>query len=180
MQPLQALQLGCQAILCSPGFLYLNLGEGQLDEFALASRLSYFLWSSLPDQQLLSLAADGKLKSNLSAQVTRMLGDSKSNRFAQHFVRRWLDLDNIGKMPPSADFLVYHRDNLETAMRAETETFFRHVLVENLPLREFLDADYSFLNRELALHYGIEGVQGNELKRVSLQGSQRGLSLIHI
>ena len=179
MQPLQALQLGCQAILCSPGFLYLNLGEGQLDEFALASRLSYFLWSSLPDQQLLSLAADGKLKSNLSAQVTRMLGDSKSNRFAQHFVRRWLDLDNIGKMPPSADFLVYHRDNLETAMRAETETFFRHVLVENLPLREFLDADYSFLNRELALHYGIEGVQGNELKRVSLQGSQRGGLLGH-
>ena len=108
-----------------------------------------------------------------------MLADSRSDRFVKHFVRRWLDLDNIGTMPPSADFLEYYRDNLETAMRAETETFFRHVLDKNLPLREFLDADYSFLNRELALHYGIEGVQGNKLQRVSLKGSQRGGLLGH-
>ena len=174
VEPLQALQLGCQAILCSPGFLYLNLGEGELDEVALASRLSYFLWSSSPDETLLKLAAAGKLQSGLSAQVTRMLADSRSDRFVRHFVRRWLDLDNIGTMPPSEDFLEYYRDNLETAMRKETETFFRHVLDKNLSLREFLDADYSFLNRELALHYGIKGVQGNELQRVSLKGSRRG------
>ncbi len=174
VEPLQALQLGCQAILCSPGFLYLNLGEGELDEVALASRLSYFLWSSPPDETLLKLAAAGKLQSGLSAQVTRMLADSRSDRFVRHFVRRWLDLDNIGTMPPSEDFLEYYRDNLETAMRKETETFFRHVLDNNLSLREFLDADYSFLNRELALHYGIKGVQGNELQRVSLKGSRRG------
>lgn len=174
MEPLNALQLGCQAILCSPGFLYLNLGEGELDEVALASRLSYFLWSSPPDETLLQLAAAGELRSSLSAQVTRMLADPKADRFVKHFVRRWLDLDNIGEMPPSEDFLVYYRDNLEAAMRAETETFFRHVLDENLSLREFLYADYSFLNRELALHYGIEGIQGNELKQVSLHGSQRG------
>ena len=174
VEPLQALQLGCQAILCSPGFLYLNLGEGELDEVALASRLSYFLWSSPPDETLLKLAAAGKLQSGLSAQVTRMLADSRSDRFVRHFVRRWLDLDNIGTMPPSEDFLEYYRDNLETAMRKETETFFRHVLDKNLSLREFLDADYSFLNRELALHYGIKGVQGNELQRVSLKGSRRG------
>ena len=174
VEPLQALQLGCQAILCSPGFLYLNLGEGELDEVALASRLSYFLWSSSPDETLLKLAAAGKLQSGLSAQVTRMLADSRSDRFVRHFVRRWLDLDNIGTMPPSEDFLEYYRDNLETAMRKETETFFRHVLDNNLSLREFLDADYSFLNRELALHYGIKGVQGNELQRVSLKGSRRG------
>ena len=121
-----------------------------------------------------SWRATGKLRSGLPAQVTRMLADSRSDRFVKHFVRRWLDLDNIGTMPPSEDFLEYYRDNLETAMRAETETFFRHVLDNNLPLREFLDADYSFLNRELALHYGIEGVQGNELQRVSLKGSRRG------
>ena len=174
VQPLEALQLGCQAILCSPGFLYLNLGEGELDEIALASRLSYFLWSSPPDETLLKLAAAGKLQAGLSAQVTRMLADSRSNRFVRHFVRRWLDLDNIGTMPPSEDFLEYYRDNLETAMRKETETFFRHVLDNNLSLREFLDADYSFLNRELALHYGIEGVEGNKLQRVSLKGSRRG------
>ena len=174
VEPLEALQLGAQAILCSPGFLYLNLGEGELDEVALASRLSYFLWSSPPDETLLKLATAGKLRSGLSAQVTRMLADSRSNRFVRHFVRRWLDLDNIGTMPPSEDFLEYYRDNLENAMRKETETFFRHVLDNNLSLREFLDADYSFLNRELALHYGIEGVKGNELQRVSLKGSRRG------
>ncbi|HAY82237.1 MAG TPA: hypothetical protein DCY79_20725 [Planctomycetaceae bacterium] len=174
MEPLNALQLGCQAILCSPGFLYLNLGEGELDEVALASRLSYFLWSSPPDDVLLSLASAGKLRSRLSTQVDRMLADPKSDRFVRQFVRRWLDLDNIGTMPPAESFLEYYRDNLETAMRMETETFFRHVLDQDLPLREFLNADYSFLNRELALHYGIEGVQGNQLQRVSLQGSRRG------
>lgn len=172
--PLEALQLGCQAVLCSPGFLYLNLGEGELNDFALASRLSYFLWSSSPDETLLKLAATGALKADLSRQVTRMLADPKSDRFVQHFVRRWLDLDNIGTMPPSQDFLVYYRDNLETAMRAETETFFRHVLDNNLRTSEFLDADYSFLNRELALHYGIDGVEGNDLQHVSLGGSRRG------
>ena len=179
VEPLHALQLGCQAILCSPGFLYLNLGEGELDEVALASRLSYFLWSSPPDETLLKLAMAGKLRSDLSAQVTRMLADSRSRRFVSHFVRRWLDLDNIGTMPPSEDFLVYYRDSLETAMRAETETFFRHVLDNNLSPREFLEADYSFLNRELALHYSIDGVQGNELQRVSLKGSRRGGLLGH-
>ncbi|HCE05407.1 MAG TPA: hypothetical protein DEQ62_03655, partial [Verrucomicrobiales bacterium] len=138
VKPLRALQLGCQAILCSPGFLYLNLGEGELRGVALASRLSYFLWSSPPDATLLKLAAAGKLRPNLSAQVKRMLADPKSDRFVRHFVRRWLDLDNIGTMPPSADFLEYYRDNLETAMRAETEIFFRNVLDHNLPPREFL------------------------------------------
>ena len=174
LAPLQAFQLGAQAILCSPGFLYLNLGEGELNEFALASRLSYFLWASPPDEILLALARTGKLRSGLSSQVERMLADPKSGRFVTHFVRQWLDLDNIGTMPPSANFLEYYRDNLETAMRGETETFFRHVLDQNLPPREFLAADYSFLNRELALHYGIEGVQGNNLQRVSLKGSRRG------
>lgn len=174
MEPVQALQLGLQAILCSPGFLYLDLGEGQLDDIALASRLSYFLWSSPPDETLLALAKEVRLRSELSAQTARMLADPKSDRFVRHFVRRWLDLDNIGVMPPSEDFLEYYRDNLETAMRAETETFFRHVLVGNLPLSKFLAADYSFLNRELALHYGIEGVEGNDLVRVSLPGGVRG------
>jgi hypothetical protein len=136
--------------------------------------LSYFLWSSPPDATLLKLAAAGELKSELSAQVTRMLANPRSDRFVRHFVRRWLNLDNIGTMPPSEDFLEYYRDNLEAAMRAETETFFRNVLDNDLSLKEFLDADYSFLNRELALHYGIEGVTGNELQRVSLKRSRRG------
>ena len=174
MEPLHALQLGCQAILCSPGFLYLNLGVGELNDVALASRMSYFLWSSPPDETLMMLALAGNLRSNLSSQVARMLADPRSNRFVNHFVRLWLALDNIGTMPPSADFLEYYRDNLESAMRTETLTFFRHVLDNNLPLTEFLDANYSFLNRELALHYGISGVEGNQLQRVSLTNSHRG------
>jgi cytochrome c553 len=174
VEPLKALQLGFQAVLCSPGFIYLNQGEGELDDHALASRLSYLLWSSQPDKTLLDLAAKGDLKRHLDLQVERLLSDSRSDRFVSHFVRRWLDLDNIGTMPPSEDFLVYYRDNLKSAMRAETETFFRHVLDKNLPLGEFLSADYSFLNRELALHYGIDGVDGNELQRVALKGGRRG------
>ena len=174
MQPLDALQLGFQAILCSPGFLYLNLGEGELSETALASRLSYFLTSSLPDAELLHAAQSGTLKSNLESQVTRLMSDPKSDRFVQHFVRRWLDLDNIGAMPPAESFLTYYRDNLQTAMRNETETFFRHLLDQNAPLHEFLSADYAFLNRELALHYGIEGVKGNDLQRVELLQGKRG------
>ena len=139
VEPLMALQLGFQAILCSPGFLYLNLGEGELDEIALASRLSYFLWSSPPDEMLLDLAREDNLRSGSEPlKWNDCWRDPKSDRFVSHFVRRWLDLDNIGTMPPSEDFLEYYRDHLETAMRGETETFFRHVLDENLPLREFL------------------------------------------
>ncbi|HAQ99440.1 MAG TPA: hypothetical protein DCR61_08820 [Verrucomicrobiales bacterium] len=174
LEPLNAFKLGCQAILCSPGFLYMNFGKGELSEIALASRLSYFLWSSPPDKTLLKLANAGTLKSKLSHQVTRMLSDSRSDRFVRHFVSRWLDLGNIGTMPPSEDFLEYYRDNLEVAMHAETEMFFRHVLDNNLSLREFLDTDYSFLNRELALHYGIEGIRGSKLRRVPLKNRRRG------
>ena len=174
VEPLHALQLGFQAILCSPGFLYLNQGEGSLDEHALASRLSYFLWSSLPDKTLLDLAKNGQLKGELDSQIERLIADPKSDRFVSHFVRRWLDLDNIGTMPPSAEFVEYYRDNLGTAMRSETEMFFRHVLDKNLPLREFLEADYSFLNRELAEHYGISDVKGNDLRLVSLPSGSRG------
>ncbi|MEO0445976.1 MAG: DUF1592 domain-containing protein [Verrucomicrobiota bacterium] len=177
---LEALQLGFQTILCSPGFLYLHEAEGELSAYALASRLSYFLWSSMPDAKLMELAANGSLKSQLREQVDRMLADDRSDRFVTHFVRRWLDLDNIGEMPASKEFLSYYRDNLGEAMQVETETFFRHILDENLPVREFLAADYSFLNRELALHYGIEGVEGNHLQQVSLVDSpNRGGLLGH-
>ena len=181
LEPLQALQLGFQTILCSTSFLYLDENSGQLNDYALASRLSYFLWSTAPDSELLTLAEQNKLSKSvvLRGQVKRMLRNSKSNRFANNFIRVWLNFDNIGEMPPSKDFKVYYRDNLEVAMRNETQTFFRHVLDHNLSTREFLNADYSFLNRELALHYGIEGIEGNHLSRVSLKGTPRGGLLGH-
>ena len=181
LEPLQALQLGFQTILCSTSFLYLDENSGQLNDYALASRLSYFLWSTAPDSELLTLAEQNKLSKSvvLRGQVKRMLRNSKSNRFSNNFIRVWLNFDNIGEMPPSKDFKVYYRDNLEVAMRNETQTFFRHVLDHNLSTREFLNADYSFLNRELALHYGIEGIKGNHLSRVSLKGTPRGGLLGH-
>ncbi len=176
MKPLKALQLGFQTILCSPSFLFLEEGEGNLSEHALAARLSYFLWSSTPDAELLKLAGKNKLKTSatLREQVNRMLQDQRSNRFVQNFTRVWLNLDNIGETPPSKDFTVYYRDNLEEAMRNETQDFFKHVLEHNLPPSEFLEANYSFLNRELALHYGIEGIKGNHMRQVSIKGTPRG------
>ena len=181
MKPLDALQLGFQSILCSPAFLHLHEGSGKLDDYALASRLSYFFWSSMPDQTLIQLAAAGKLHEPavLGAQVDRMLADPKSQRFVQNFIRLWLNLDHIGEMPVSTDFVSFFRDNIDAAMRAETETFFRHILDKNLPPREFLAADYTFLNRELALHYGLPPVEGVQLRQVSLPKGERGGLLGH-
>jgi hypothetical protein len=181
VKPLDALQLGFQAILCSPAFLHLHEGTGKLDDYALVSRLSYFLWSSMPDAPLLKLASDGKLHvpATLSSQVDRMLADPKSQRFVQNFIRLWLNLDHIGEMPVSTDFVSFYRDNIDAAMRAETETFFRHILDNNLPPREFLGADYTFLNRELALHYGLPPVEGVQLRQVSLPKGERGGLLGH-
>ena len=171
LPPLQSLQLGFQTILSAPGFLYLNEGEGELDDHALASRLSYFLWSS--KQRAL------KNPKTLAKQVNRMLADPKGERFVGNFTRIWLELDNIGKMPPSKEFVSFYRDNLDSAMRNETEHFFGHILKENMPLREFLAADYSFLNRELAEHYGMPGLEGNHFRKVSLPNTSRGGILGH-
>ena len=181
LSPLESLQLGFQTILSAPGFLYLNEGEGELDDFSLASRLSYFLWSSMPDAKLFELAEQGKLKDTgvLRGQVERMLADPKSKRLTSNFLRVWLELDNIGEMPPSKEFVSFYRDNLESAMRKETELLFENVLKKNLPPRELLAANYSFINRELAEHYGIPGVEGNEFRKVSFSGSERGGILGH-
>jgi hypothetical protein len=181
LSPLQSLQLGFQTILTAPGFLYLKEGEGELDDLTLASRLSYFLWSSMPDAELFELAEQGKLKDPaiLSKQVDRMLTDPKSQRLTSNFLRVWLELDNIGKMPPSREFVSFYRDNLESAMRRETELLFEHVLKKNLPPRELLAANYSFINRELAEHYGMPGLEGNHLRKVSLPGQKRGGLLGH-
>ena len=129
----------------------------------------------------LKLAAAGTLSepANLRKQVKRMLADPKGQRFVSNFTRIWLELDNIGKMPPSKEFLTYYRDNLESAMRKETEHFFGHILKENLPPREFLAANYSFLNRELAEHYGMSGLNGNHFRKVSLPNTSRGGILGH-
>ena len=118
----------------------------KLDGYAIASRLSYFLWSSLPDRELFDLADSGKLNDPaiLSQQVERMLQDSKSDRFVNGFLDAWLTLDNLGTTPPDQNrFREYYVDDLAVAMREETHVFFRHILDTNLPTSEFLTAEYT-------------------------------------
>lgn len=174
---LDALKIGLRAVLASPGFLYLREGEGPLDDYALASRLSYFLWSSMPDGELLEAARRGELHQPevLRAQARRLLADSKADAFSEQFVSRWLELYKIGSMPPSAQaFKQYYVDGLEQAMKTETRLFFRHVLEENLPIETFLDSDFTFVNGGLARLYGIGGVSGAELRKVALGDNRRG------
>ena len=159
---------GLTAVLCSPGFLYLNepvkadesdIKEKQdsvLNEFAIASRLSYFLWSTSPDKTLLKLAHDGKLSEPavFNKQIERMLQDEKAAAFTADFPERWLHLYKLGNMPPETyKFNQYYVGELELAMRRETELFFDHVLQNNLSLDHFLDCDFTFVNRPLAQLY---------------------------
>ena len=145
------------AILTSPRFLFLDEGGAkgakQLDDFQLATRLSYALWCSTPDERLLKLAAEGILNQpkTLKAETERLLRDPRSQAFVQRFADAWLRLDKIGSMPPGTkQFPVYFRDRLESAMKNETYHFVSHVLQRNRPLSEFIDARYSFLNGALA------------------------------
>lgn len=174
---LNALKAGFKAILCSPGFLYLQENEGELDDYALASRLSYFLWSGMPDDKLIALAASGELRKPivLEAQTRRMLADPKAGALTEHFTSRWLELYKIGSMPPDAvAFRNYYVDGLEEAMKQETRLFFKSVLDGNLPIDRFLDSDFAFVNGGLARLYGIPGVTGAQFQRVSLPDGRRG------
>ena len=148
------------AMMSSVDFLYIREGQGQLDAYELANRLSYFLWSTMPDAELLALAKSGKLNepSVLRQQIDRLLNDERSARFGNSFADQWLSLDKLGSMPPdvkSQEFKDYFRDNLEPAMLEETRRFFRYVLQENQSVRDFIDSDYSFVNRGLANLYGV-------------------------
>ena len=174
---LEAMKTGLRAVLASPRFLYLNEPAGELGDYALASRLSYFLWSSMPDEQLLAAARRGELRGGdgLREQAHRMLADPRAEALAEQFTSRWLELYKIGSMPPSArDFKQYYVDGLEAAMKTETRMFFSHLLVRNLPVERFLDSDFTFLNGGLARLYGIPGVNGSEFRRVQLPDRRRG------
>ena len=148
------------AMMGSLDFLYLREEGGELSSHALASRLSYFLWSTMPDAELFALAKSGKLKESavLKAQVARMLADPRADRFSDSFTDQWLALNTLGTMPPDAksrDYRIYYRAMLEPAMLEETRQYFRHALRENRSVREFIDSDYSFINAGLADLYGI-------------------------
>jgi len=169
----EAIKQGLTAMLSSPKFLFLDEGRAdehtELDDFELASRLSYFLWSSMPDDDLRQAAASGELRDpeQLRAQVERLLKDSRSDALVAHFTDAWLRLDKLGSMPPGVkEFPDFFRYRLEAAMKTETRLFFAHLLHHNRNIREFLDADYSFLNDSLAMHYGIDNVDGEAFRKV--------------
>lgn len=163
----QSVRAGVTAVLCSPHFLLVNR-EPEVDDYAIASRLSYFLWSSMPDDELLDLADTGKLSDPKvrHAQVERMLRDPKSERFVENFTGQWLDLRDIEFTTPDKKLYPEYDEMLLRSMLAETRGFFRHVLENDLPVRNFVDSDFTILNQRLADHYGIPGVKGHEEFRV--------------
>ena len=172
-----AARYGVRAILTSPRFLYLTetapkQSTDKLDSYELASRLSYFLWSSMPDDSLREAAASGKLKTpeQLRAQVERMLKDPKAGTLTENFVGQWLHLRKLGEMPPDPEkSKAYYADNLELAMLEETRLYFQHVLSNNRSILDFIASDYTFLNPALARHYKIPGVTLEGFQKVSLK-----------
>lgn len=174
---LQAIKMGMKAILCSPNFLYLYENEGALDDYALASKLSYFLWSSLPDDELFKLARKKRLSDPavLRAQIDRMLKDPKARAFVENFTERWLALYKIGEMPPDPrNFRLYYQARLEDAIKTETHEFFQHILHENMSIAHFIDSDFTFVNRDLGALYKLEGIEGREFRKVQLNDPNRG------
>ncbi len=175
-----------RAILVSPETLFLinetRPTESTLTDHALASRLSYFLWRSPPDEELLQLASDEKLSDTktLDAQISRMLSDRRSERFINEFLDQWLDLELIDATTPDKYLYPEYDDVLRRAMLAETRLLFRHLIDEDLSIANLIDSDFTFLNRKLAEHYGIPNVEGEEMRKVMLPPrSVRGGILTH-
>ncbi len=173
----KAVRVALKAVLCSPEFLLLDERPGRLTDDAIASRLSYFLWSSCPDDQLLRLAAARKLSTpeNLHAQVERMLQDPKAARFTKNFTGQWLNLRDIDATVPDKMLYPEFDEYLKASMLGETESFFDDVLRNDRSVMTFVDSDFTFVNERLAKHYGIDEVSGSEFRKVSLPaGSHRG------
>lgn len=179
--PQQAIKTGLVAVLCSPDFLFLfepSKTPGDrlrpLSDHELASRLSYLLWSTMPDAELTRLADAGKLSSPdaLRAQVDRMLADPRIEGFVQGFARQWLKVDEIGRFPPDEQIYpqYYATDmvGISEDVQQEPLAFFREVLLRDRPITDFLDSDWLMLNERLAKLYGLAGVSGPELRRVPL------------
>ena len=176
-----------QRILVSPEFLFRierdpkNIEPGTvypISDLELASRLSFFLWSSIPDDPLLDVAAEGRLKDPavLEGQVRRMLADPRSSALVSNFAGQWLYLRNIASVAPDLGEFPEFDENLREALQRETELFFESMLHEDHSIVDLLDADYTFLNERLARHYDIENVYGNHFRRVELSGEgRRGL-----
>ena len=179
----QGVELAIQAMLVSPNFLFRIEHDAnptdpaqvhQISEIELASRLSYFLWSSMPDDSLLALAESGKLREPgaLRREITRMLADPRASALASNFAGQWLETRNLDVAEPDPKKFPEWNPELRDAMKNETTMFFDYILRENRSIAEFLDAEYTFLNERLAKFYGIDGISGPEFRRVELKSMQ--------
>jgi hypothetical protein len=180
----RGIEMALRAMLVSPDFLFRvenNSGKApgsiyQIGDFELASRLSFFLWSSIPDDQLLDLAEKGKLKdsSMLEQQVRRMLDDPRSESLVTNFAGQWLYVRGLAQVKPDPDAFPEFDESLRQGFERETELFFQTVLREDRSVLELLDANYTYLNQRLAEHYGIPKVYGSQFRRVNLTDPNRG------
>ena len=178
---LDAFKFGVRAVLMSPEFLYHTVRKQditdpqQIDAFVLANRLSYFLWSSMPDQQLIDAAASGALmtKAGLDAEVDRMLGDPKIQGFIDSFAEQWLALRLFDKSRPDPGVYPLFNNALASDIRAESKAFFNYFLTNNVPLKEMANPGVAFLTDRLAQHYGMTEPGSNTITRVPASGSDR-------
>jgi hypothetical protein len=180
----EGLAIALQGILVSPHFLF-RLEKDQavnsqtarpINDYELASRVSYFLWSSMPDDELLGLAEQGILKKPavLAAQVARMLKDARSSALVENFGGQWLELRKLESVKPDRDRFPEFDEYLRLSMRRETEMFFEHIVRQNQSILDFVDGNYSFLNERLAKFYKIGGISGSQFRKVNLTGTERG------
>ena len=182
------IELAIRGILVSPNFLFRFEGQPEtvaantpyrISDLELASRLSFFLWSSIPDDELVQVAAKNELDNPqvLEQQVKRMLADARSEALVQNFAGQWLHIRNVPGFHPSPELLFHFDDNLRLAFERETELFFDNIVRGNRGVLDLIDADYTFLNERLARHYGIPDVYGERFRRVSLPADsvRRGL-----
>ncbi|MBT5017499.1 MAG: DUF1592 domain-containing protein [Planctomicrobium sp.] len=174
------------AVLTNPNFLFRveqdpasddTNGIRSLNSFELASRLSYFLWSSMPDEELFKLARAGDLEKPevLKQQARRMLADPKAVALVENFAGQWLQLRDVPKLSPDPDKFPNLDQNLQLAMRRETELFFENVVKNDLSILGFLNSDETFVNEQLALHYGMSDIQGPDFRKVKLSEGRRGI-----
>jgi hypothetical protein len=179
--------MGLRAMLASPKFVFrverdpAGIAPGKaytLSDLELASRLSFFLWSSIPDEELLSLAETGRLRDpkTLSRQIERMLANSKSQALVTNFAGQWLQIRNLRSATPDKNDFPNFDHTLRVAFARELELFVGSIISENRSVLELLTADYTFVNERLALHYGIPNIAGSHFRRVSgIDETRRGL-----
>jgi hypothetical protein len=174
----EGLRVALTAVLCSPNFLYLDettatsakSPSAMIDDYQLATRLSYFLWGSMPDNELFALAAAKTLsdKKSLHAQVERLLADPRSQRFVTNFVGQWLGLRAINETTPDSKLYGSYDELLQMSLIQESEQFFQHLLTHNISIMNCIDSDFTMMNGRVAQHYKINDVEGLATRKVSL------------